>query len=161
VKLISRTLAAGAVAISALVAFGCHALTISSTSQTLPACPTGTGSAKVRVWSACGGADVANAVHLDVRRIGASDGGTAALLGACGQLRLDVRAARDFAPIPDRQAQAHWSVGLDILADAAKDCLSAARSEDGAALTVAGHEMAEGGAEIGKASDRLEQIQER
>jgi hypothetical protein len=84
--------------------------------------PTSPGPATVTDWYAQGGTTLTRQIASDLTAIGAAAPDAGRMKPACAQLATDTAAARNYPPIPDRQAQQHWASALNDLTATATDC---------------------------------------
>jgi hypothetical protein len=87
----------------------------------------------VAAWFRGGGKAHIDAIAADnvaIRDAGKTNDATA-LRDACTQVLSDATAARNYAPIPDNQAQQHWAKSLPLIVQGAMDCADAIDVADG------------------------------
>lgn len=76
----------------------------------------------------------------------------------CATLVVDVDKAQHYDPLPDAEAQLHWSAALNMYAKGAADCVKGAENVDGGLLQKANEEITQGSAELSKATERVQDI---
>ena len=96
----------------------------------------------VQAWLLGGGRLVIDNLSSDYHRVAAT---TAAndvqgLVPACSALRTSAESAQAYPPIPDPEAQVHWSESLAQSARAGTDCLAGVTADYLELVTQAGHE---------------------
>jgi hypothetical protein len=84
-----------------------------------------------------------------------SGGDLAGLNSACESLQADVESAQAYSPIPDAQAQTHWSAALAQEARAASDCIAGISSRDLDLISKSGGEVMAGAAQMVKVTARM------
>ena len=75
-------------------------------------------------WYRSGGKALIDTIRADNTAIrnAADNKDSTGLRHACDQLLADARAANNYAPIPDNQAQPHWANSLPLIIKGAFDC---------------------------------------
>lgn len=116
--------------------------------------------AAVKQWFAGGGQDRITALRTDFEAIAKSAGRSdvPAMKDGCAILAADVGKAQHYAPLPDFEAEWHWSAALEMYAKGAADCVKGATNLDGSRLKSANEEIRMGGMELTKATARVEEI---
>lgn len=111
----------------------------------------------VRGWYSSGGAIKLSNLRDDFGSIqtDANAEDVSSLYDDCVQLSTDVDAARSFKEIPDSETQNHWGAALGHFDKAADYCKSGTSSMDINQINESSVEMADGQAELVKATARL------
>lgn len=111
----------------------------------------------VPAWYAAGGATLTTKLGADLAVIGADATGSdmQGMKAHCDELATDTAAATNYPPIPDQQAQQHWSAALDSLTAGSRDCSNSATTGDTDLLATADQEIKTAGAEMAKVTARV------
>lgn len=98
--------------------------------------------AAVEAWLRGGGQLVIDNLAADYRRVAAAmtANDMSELSAACSALRTSAETAQAYPPIPDSEAQVHWSASLAQSARSGTDCLAGLSANSGALITQGGHE---------------------
>jgi hypothetical protein len=96
----------------------------------------------VEAWLRGGGQLVIDNLATDYRRVAAAmtANDMTELSAACTALRSSAETAQAYPPIPDSEAQVHWSASLAQSARAGTDCLAGLSANSGMLITQGGHE---------------------
>ena len=96
----------------------------------------------VEAWLHGGGQLVIDNLATDYRRVAAAmtANDMTELNAACSALRSSAETAQAYPPIPDSEAQVHWSASLAQSARAGTDCLAGLSANSGVLITQGGHE---------------------
>jgi hypothetical protein len=115
------------------------------------------GAATIARWWQDGGKDRAQAIRADFTAMGtaADNSDFRAVRAACAAAQRHIAAAQAYAPIPDSQAQQHWTAALAAYARGVSDCMAGVKALDAGAITRAGDEVAAGNADLAKVTGRL------
>lgn len=119
-----------------------------------------TNAPAVEAWLRGGGQLVIDNLASDYHRVAAS---TAAndvqgLVPACAALRTSAETAQAYPPIPDPEAQVHWSASLAQSARAGTDCLAGVTANYLELVTQAGHEAGASSRESALMNARIETL---
>lgn len=144
----------------ALALAGCSASsTPHAVKPTTTTTAAGPGSS-VAAWYAGGGNTLVTKLSDDLTAI-SQDGQAADTLSMqahCDTLVEDVGAAQNYPPIPDTQAQDHWSAALGHLSDGGGDCSLGARASDTALIGKSSGEVRQAGSEMRQATARVNTV---
>jgi hypothetical protein len=111
-------------------------------------------------WFNNGGDARITALRADFGAIGKAAGSVdmPGMKAGCSTLVVDVDKAQHYAALPDAEAQRYWSAALDRYAKGAATCVKGASNVDGDLLKQANDEIMQGGAELTKATARVQDI---
>ncbi|WP_037606086.1 hypothetical protein [Streptacidiphilus rugosus] len=109
---------------------------------------------QVSSWWYGGGQGQANWISSDLGNI---DGFVKPTVAGsdCTSLSTDVSRAQSYAPIPDAQAQHHWSAALDKYRQAATDCKAGVATTNATLMIKANAEILAGTSELNAATARI------
>jgi hypothetical protein len=98
--------------------------------------------AAVEAWLRGGEQLVIDNLATDYRRVAAAmtANDMTELSAACSALRSSAETAQAYPPIPDSEAQVHWSASLAQSARSGTDCLAGLGANSGVLITQGGHE---------------------
>lgn len=116
--------------------------------------------AAVAKWVTNGGGDDLNALGSDFSALekAANANDLAQMSLGCQQLQTDVEAAQAHAPIPDKKAEAAWSLALAKYARGATDCAAGADTSNVTLIRKASNEIIDGSNDLDKVTARLNEI---
>ena len=116
--------------------------------------------AAVSQWFTHGGDARISALQKDFETIARSADGTdlPGVEAGCTALVVDVGHAQHYDPLPDGQAQQHWSTALSMYANGAADRVKGAGTVDSDRLLRANDEILRGTAELTQATERIQAI---
>ncbi|WP_042435596.1 hypothetical protein [Streptacidiphilus anmyonensis] len=114
---------------------------------------------QVANWWTGGGQAQATKLASDMSAIIATTSNDPTTMGnACNTFSGDITTAQSNAPIPDAQAQQHWSAALDHYQQAATDCVAATSTMNTDLMNKATTELTAGSSELSAATARIRQI---
>lgn len=117
-----------------------------------------TGGPAIGTWSAGGGLTHVKNIQADAVAVGqaAASGDSGAVAQACRTMLVHVDSAQEYGPIPDAEAQQHWSKALLWYGQSAQHCIDA----DGRASAMARStvEVTQGTTEVEAVAARLGKI---
>lgn len=96
----------------------------------------------VEAWLRGGGQLVINNLSSDYQKVAAvtANNDVQGLVTVCTALRTSAETAQAYPPIPDQEAQVHWSASLAQSARSGTDCLAGVSANHLELVTQAGHE---------------------
>jgi hypothetical protein len=117
--------------------------------------------ADIANWTAGGGQAILQKITTDVDNAGAaaSNQDMPAMAAACSALQTDTQTARAYKPIPDPEAQAHWSAALADFAQSARRCQLALNPVAPDLLRQAAADASAGVGELQLTAARVQQLQ--
>ncbi len=81
-----------------------------------------------------------------------------ALITACRTLQQDSGGAQGYSPIPDSDAESHWSRALSLVGQAAGDCVTGLENQDSAKIAATQALLGTATSELQAATARLGQV---
>lgn len=111
-------------------------------------------------WWDGGGKNKTAAIMSALTDVGSAseEADSAGVNAACLDLSSAVTGAMSYGPLPDAEAQQHWSNALAELRSAAIDCVTGTSTFDSDTITRAGEELKAGTAEVNLVNARIRTV---